>query len=395
MEATSFLYGANSEFIEQLYQRYLKSPRSVDLSWREFFEGLDDDADSVFAELRGASWSPKNGGEMPAELGEPFEEQTQLLGTTALAPAAVGAVSAQHIRQATLDSLRALMLIRAHRVRGHLKATLDPLNLNPGREHPELDPKTYGFDDAAMDRPIFINYVLGLETATLGEILDILNRTYCGTIGVEFMHMQGPEEKAWIQEHMESRYDERRYRPAERRDILAQLTQAEGFERFLQMKYTGTKRFGLDGAEALMPLMESLVTRAAELGVREVSLGMPHRGRLNVLANFMEKAYTAIFAEFQGNAARPEDVQGSGDVKYHLGTSADREFGGYMVHLSLAANPSHLEAVDPVVIGKARALNSSSCARWPVLPPSGSVSSPATNFSASASHASYFGISSG
>ncbi|HZD25098.1 MAG TPA: 2-oxoglutarate dehydrogenase E1 component, partial [Alphaproteobacteria bacterium] len=187
------------------------------------------------------------------------------------------------------------------------------------------------------------------------EILQILERTYCGNVGVEFMHMQGPEEKAWIQERMEGRTDQARYRPSERHQILKQLTEAEGFERFLHMKYTGTKRFGLEGAESLMPLMQALVTRAAELGVREISLGMPHRGRLNVLANFMGKSYTAIFSEFQGNPAHPQDVQGSGDVKYHLGTSADREFGGYMVHLSLAANPSHLEAVDPVVLGKARA----------------------------------------
>jgi 2-oxoglutarate dehydrogenase E1 component len=229
------------------------------------------------------------------------------------------------------------------------------LELNPVREHPELDPKSYGFDDAAMDRPIFINYVLGIESATLAEIMAILNRTYCGSIGVEFMHMQGPEEKAWIQEHMEGRVESMRFRPAEQRAILGQLTEAEGFERFLHMKYTGTKRFGLEGAEALMPLMQALVRRSAELGVREVSLGMPHRGRLNVLANFMGKSYTAILSEFQGNPANPQDVQGSGDVKYHLGTSSDREFGGYTVHLSLAANPSHLEAVDPVVIGKARA----------------------------------------
>ncbi|MDP6706358.1 MAG: 2-oxoglutarate dehydrogenase E1 component [Alphaproteobacteria bacterium] len=357
-EASSFLYGANSEFIEQLYQRYLISPRSLDQSWQDFFDGLGDEADSVLAELRGASWSPKASPRAEPEPFDPFAEQVELMGVAAQAPAAVGAVSGLQIRQATLDSLRALMMIRAYRVRGHLKATLDPLALHPVSEHPELDPKSYGFDDAAMDRPIFINYVLGLESATLREILDIVNRTYCGNIGVEFMHMQGPAEKAWIQERMEGRYDQLRYRPAERREILAQLTQAEGFERFLHMKYTGTKRFGLEGAESLMPLMESLTTRAAELGVREISLGMPHRGRLNVLANFMEKSHTAIFSEFQGNVTHPEDVQGSGDVKYHLGTSADREFGGYTVHLSLSANPSHLEAADPVVIGKARAKQS-------------------------------------
>jgi len=355
LEATSFLFGANSAFVEELYERYLKSPGQVDASWRAFFESLGDEAEDVLAELRGASWAPRNGQAATPAGADLFEEQTQVLGIAAQAPMALGAVSAAQVRQATLDSLRALMLIRAYRVRGHLKASLDPLGLHAASEHPELDPKTYGFDEGARDRPIFINYVLGLESATLREIMETVNRTYCGTIGVEFMHMQGPEEKAWIQERMEGRIDGLTYRPSERRQILNQLTEAEGFERFLHMKYTGTKRFGLEGAESLMPLMQALITRSAELGVREVSLGMPHRGRLNVLANFMGKSYTAIFSEFQGNPANPQDVQGSGDVKYHLGTSADREFGGYTVHLSLAANPSHLEAVDPVVLGKARA----------------------------------------
>jgi len=354
-EATSFLYGANSEFIEQLYQRYLTNPQAVEESWRAFFDGLGEEADDVLAELRGASWSPKSERELTLEPLDGRHERAAILGIAAEAPVALGAVSAVQVRQATLDSLRALMMIRAYRVRGHLMANLDPLGLSQAREHPELSPESYGFDEAALERPIFLNYVLGLETATLREILQILELTYCGNIGVEFMHMQGPEEKAWIQERMEGRSEQWRFRPSERREMLKQLTEAEGFERFLHLKYTGTKRFGLEGAESLMPLMQALVTRAAELGVREISLGMPHRGRLNVLANFMGKSYTAIFSEFQGNPANPQDVQGSGDVKYHLGTSTDREFGGCMVHLSLAANPSHLEAVDPVVIGKARA----------------------------------------
>jgi 2-oxoglutarate dehydrogenase E1 component len=202
---------------------------------------------------------------------------------------------------------------------------------------------------------MFINYVLGLETASLREILEILNRTYCGSVGVEFMHIMGPEEKAWIQERIEGRRKEVSLTHHEKRQILRELIEAEGFEKFLNLKYTGTKRFGLDGGEALMPLLHSLLIRAGQLGVREVSLGMPHRGRLNVLANLMRKSFTAIFSEFHGNLATPEDVQGSGDVKYHLGTSADRELGGHLLHLSLAANPSHLEAVNPVVLGKARA----------------------------------------
>ena len=351
LESTSFLYGANGAFIEQLYERYLNNPNSVDPSWQQFFAGLGDEVDTVLTEMHGASWAPRGAFDMPAEELGLFEQPGP-----GVMPMMVGAVSASQIRQATLDSIRALMMIRAYRVRGHLKAHLDPLGLEMGvQAHPELDPRSYGFSDADFDRPIFINYVLGLETATLREILDILNKTYCASIGVEFMHMQGPTEKAWIQERVEGRHNQVRFGPNQKRAILRKLTEAEGFERFLQVKYTGTKRFGLDGAESTMPAMEAVVTRSAELGVQEISLGMAHRGRLNVLANFMGKPFQAIFAEFQGTPAYANDVHGSGDVKYHLGTSADREFGGRVMHLSLVANPSHLEAGDPVVLGKARA----------------------------------------
>ena len=356
LEASSFLYGSNSAFIEQLYQRYLASPNSVDASWQQFFATLGDDADSVLAEARGASWSPRGSLSVRSDSHLVDEgDGEHFLASVQRGPQAVGAVSAAHVRQATLDSLRALMLIRNYRVRGHLYAKLDPLGLQKQQSHAELDPRTFGFTEADMDRPMFINYVLGLETATLREILDILERTYCGSIGVEFMHIMGPGEKAWIQERIEGRRKEVSFTDFEKRQIMRELVEAEGFERFLNLKYTGTKRFGLDGGESLMPLFGAMLTRSAQLGVREISLGMPHRGRLNILTNLMRKPFTAIFSEFQGNAANPQDVQGSGDVKYHLGTSADRDFGGHTMHLSLAANPSHLEAVDPVVLGKARA----------------------------------------
>ncbi|MDP6565842.1 MAG: 2-oxoglutarate dehydrogenase E1 component, partial [Alphaproteobacteria bacterium] len=355
LEGSSFLFGANSAFIEQLYQRYLASPSSVDASWQQFFAELGDDADTVIAEVRGASWAPRTAAEMPVDTFTSDGDGDNFLAGLQRAPQAVGAVSAAQVRQATLDSLRALMLIRNFRVRGHLHAKLDPLGLQQMVSHSELDPHSFGFGDADLDRPIYINYVLGLENATLREILDILNRTYCGSIGVEFMHIMGPGEKAWIQERIEGRGKEISITDHEKRQILRELVESEGFERFLQMKYTGTKRFGLDGGETLMPLLHSVLIRASQLGVRDISLGMPHRGRLNILSNLMRKPFTAIFSEFQGNSAHPEDVQGSGDVKYHLGTSADRELGGHMVHLSLAANPSHLEAVNPVALGKARA----------------------------------------
>ena len=218
-----------------------------------------------------------------------------------------------------------------------------------------MDPETYGFTDADMDRSIFINGVLGREEATLAQIVSICRETYCGSIGVEFMHIQDPAQKAWIQQRIEEIENRTEFSVNGKRAIFERLTAAETFEQFQNKKYTGTKRFGLDGGEAMIPALEQILKRGAQLGLEEVVVGMPHRGRLNVLANFMSKPFTAIFSEFQGGAAHPEDVGGSGDVKYHLGTSSDREFDGNSVHLSLTANPSHLEAVNPVVVGKVRA----------------------------------------
>jgi len=343
----SFLSGSNAVFLAELYQRYLDNPNTVDPGWAQFFADLGDDAPTVAAELRGASWSPTAGGVIGADNGGG--------GAPTAAPVPAEAVAvAGDVRQATLDSIRALMLIRTYRVRGHLNAKLDPLGLGGKAIHPELDPAYWGFAKADLDRPIFINNVLGLETATLREIMEVLRTTYCGSIGVEFMHIQHPDEKAWIQQRVESIRNQTQFTERGKRTILERLVEAEGLERFLNVKYTGTKRFGLDGGEALVPALEQILKRGAQLGVAEVVLGMPHRGRLNVLANIMRKPYVAILAEFQGAAANPEDVQGSGDVKYHLGTSSDREFDGLPIHLSLAANPSHLEAVNPVVLGKVR-----------------------------------------
>jgi len=247
------------------------------------------------------------------------------------------------------------MLIRAYRMRGHLIAKLDPLGLMPPKPHPELEPASYGFGPGDMDRPIFIDHVLGLEHATLHEILDILTRTYCGTIGVEFMHISDPDEKSWIQQRIEGRGKEVTFTLEGKKAILKKLIEAEGFEKYCQVKFTGTKRFGLDGGESLIPALEQIIKRGGNLGVKEIVLGMPHRGRLNVLASVMGKPYHQLFTEFKGGSVTPDDVEGSGDVKYHLGTSSDREFDGNVVHLSLTANPSHLEAVNPVVIGKVRA----------------------------------------
>jgi len=355
LEGSSFLFGANSAFIEQLYQKYLTSPHSVDATWQQFFSNLGDDPEAVSAEARGASWSPRQQLETPADPYGVLETPPAMFETAARAPGAVGAVSAADVRRATMDSLQALMMIRLHRVRGHLHANLDPLGLWKFPPHSELDPRSYGFTDADLDRPIFINFVLGLESATLREILDILHRTYCATIGVEFMHIHDAEEKAWIQQRIEGRRKEVSFTDNEKRKTLRVLVEAEGIEKFLHVRYPGTKRFGLDGSESMMAALDAAAYRAGQLGVKEISIGMPHRGRLNVLTNFMMKPFTAVFSEFEGVSSHPEAVQGSGDVKYHLGTSTDRDFGGHIVHLSLAANPSHLELVNPVALGKTRA----------------------------------------
>jgi len=264
-------------------------------------------------------------------------------------------VTAADIHQATRDSVRALMLIRAYRMRGHFHAKLDPLGIEPARDREELDPRSYSFTEADFDRKIFLDHVLGLEYATLREIVALCERTYCQTLGVEFMHISNGAQKAWIQERIEGPDKEISFTREGRRAILTKLVEAEGFEKFSDLKFTGTKRFGLDGGESMIPALEQIVKRGGQLAMQEIVLGMAHRGRLNVLANLMSKPFSAIFHEFKGGSSTPDEVEGSGDVKYHLVSSSDREFDGNRVHLSLTANPSHLEIVDPVVLGKARA----------------------------------------
>lgn len=353
----TFLSGANAEYISHLYTHYLRNKTGVDTSWRQFFEGLNESEVAILRELHGASWTPNDnrkdangfGGAAMQEL-----PRTQPQGAND-APVAPAGADPKAIRQAALDSIRALMLIRAYRVRGHLIADLDPLGLKNITHHPELDPEHYGFTQGDYDRPIFINGVLGMEMATVSQILAALKETYCGKIGVEFMHLTDPEEKAWIQERIEEPHNKTEFTINGKRAILQRLTAAESFEKFLHTKYVGTKRFGVDGGEALIPLMEQIMKRGGQMGLKEIVVGMAHRGRLNVLTNVMGKPFTAIFSEFQGQSSVPDDVLGSGDVKYHLGTSSDRDFDGNTIHLSLTANPSHLEFVNPVVIGKVRA----------------------------------------
>ena len=356
-EKTSFLYGSNASFIEMLYERYVENPASIPPEWQDFFTELNDDRGQVLKEVQGPSWErpdwpiPENG-ELTSALDSNWSSAKTL--QSKIAERTPGA-SPDATRAATLDSIRAIMMIRAYRIRGHLMANLDPLKLEPPKDHPELDYTSYGFTEADLDRPIFIDYVLGLETASLRQILEIVKRTYCGTLGVEFMHITDPNEKRWLQERIEGVGKEIQFTVEGKQAILFKLIEAEGFEKFLDVKYTGTKRFGLDGGEALLPALEQIIKRGGALNLNEIVLGMPHRGRLNVLSAVMGKPYQAIFHEFKGGSANPDFVDGSGDVKYHLGASSDREFDNNRVHLSLTANPSHLEAVDPVVLGKVRA----------------------------------------
>ena len=361
MKNSSFLFSANETYIAELYVQFLKDPGSVDSDWAEFFGELDDDKQGFLKDRDGASWSPREtsvicGGDVNGNLS--MSDATA--GSMQLPPqqgqyASVPKVAPDQVRQATTDSLRALMLIRNYRVRGHLHANLDPLGLVEKISHADLDPASYGFTKHDLDRPIFINYVLGLETASVKQIVKVCEETYCDNIGVEFMHIQVPEEKAWIQERMESKRNDTGFTILGKRTILQRLTESESFEKYLDRKHKGTKRFGLDGGESVVPAIEQILKRGAQLGIEEVIIGMPHRGRLNVLANVMKKPYRAIFSEFSGNASEPDVGYGSGDVKYHLGTSANREFDGRTIHLSLVPNPSHLEAVNTVVLGKVRA----------------------------------------
>jgi len=365
--AQTFLTGTNATYIAEMYARFLEDPQSVDGSWADFFADLADDAKALLDEMHGASWAPNDaqvigngGGSAAAEaaMGAPVPQTPGAYAPPpgyVPQPMAAPAGSADAARKATLDSIQALMLIRNYRVRGHLHATLDPLGLMKRAPHPELDYRNYGFAESDLGRRIFINYVLGLESATLREIIEICDATYCGHIGVEFMHIQEPDKKSWIQERIESIRNQTQFTERGKLAILEALTRAEVFEHFLDKKYTGAKRFGIDGGETLIPALEQILKRGSQMGIREIVIGIAHRGRLNVLANVMGKPFRAIFSEFQGNVAHPEEVQGSGDVKYHLGTSTDREFDNSIIHLSLTPNPSHLEAVNTVVLGKVRA----------------------------------------
>jgi len=371
------LEGMGPSFVETLYQRYLDAPGSVDPSWQRYFEGLERSV------ARGPSWARPNWPLTPTDdltaALDPMQMQVEpkadkkgkAAPAAAPAAAAAPAVTTEDVRRAADASIRAMMLIRTYRVRGHLAAKLDPLGLEKRDELPaDLTPEYHGFTGADLDRAVYLGGALGLDTATVRELVDTLRRNYCGNVGVEYMHINDIEERRFIQDRIEGREKEIHFTDLGKKAILNKVIEAEQFERFLGRKYVGTKRFGLDGGESMIPALESVIKYGGAMGVREIVIGMAHRGRLNVLANVMQKPFRAIFHEFAGGSNAPEDVGGSGDVKYHLGTSTDRVFDDHPVHLSLTPNPSHLEAVNPVVLGKVRAIQTArgDCARTEVMP---------------------------
>jgi len=341
-EKTSFLGNNSSEFIEELYAQYITNPQGLTEEWKEFFKGLKDNKELIINTVNGPSWSPKKKKKFTRTNGEKINDQF------------IDNVDISGIKENAKNSIRVSTLTRAYRIRGHMIANLDPLSLLKREEHPELKPETYGLSKKDENKKIFLDGTLGLETSNTKEIIKSLREIYCGNIGYEFMHMADPKERSWIRERIEGKEKGIKFTENGKRAILNKLIEAEGFEKFLHIKFVGTKRFGLDGAESLIPALEQIIKRGGHLGVKEVKIGMPHRGRLNVLANMMQKPFRVIFKEFFGEKIdSKKDFEG--DVKYHLGASANREFDGNLVHISLTDNPSHLEAVNPIVLGQVRA----------------------------------------
>jgi 2-oxoglutarate dehydrogenase E1 component len=306
MIRATFANPLNLDALENAYRQWRLDASSVDESWRLFFEGF--------------------------ELGS----------------------SGKALQAAPAEQTSIVRLIDAYRDLGHFLARLDPLSEGRSSYH-LLELKEFGLTDGDLDRTFDASHCAGLGQVTLRELLDALRETYCRTIGVEYMHIQDTHIRRWLQERMEPRRNQPRFSRRRKYRLLIDLHFAELFEKFLHTRYVGQKRFSLEGAETLIPILDAIVDKAADLGVREIVMGMAHRGRLNVLANIIGKPYEELFSEFEENFL-PDTIGGDGDVKYHLGFSADRVYsGGQRIHLTLTPNPSHLEAVDPVVEGRTRA----------------------------------------
>jgi 2-oxoglutarate dehydrogenase E1 component len=344
-EKTSFLTKSNSAFLEQMYLKYINKDLDLPSSWKNYFDDLGDELDLVVNEIKGPSWAP-----IKKQINIVEKKQKKEVHSNG----SVKNVISENNLQNNIDSIKAVELIRAYRLRGHLLAKLDPLGLKKTEYLEELHPEYYGFKKSDYKREIFLNGVTNKKHSNISEILTFLNKTYCGPIGYEYMHISNPEERIWLRRRIEEDENEIKFTKNGKEAILNKLIQAEGFEKFLATKYVGTKRFGLDGAESLIPALEQIIKIGGQSQIKEVKIGMSHRGRLNVLANVLQKSYKRIFNEFAGEFNSSSN-EGAGDVKYHLGASSNREFDGNPVHVSLTDNPSHLEAVNPVVLGQTRA----------------------------------------
>ena len=338
----SFLNSANAPYVAELYFKYTQNPKSIDESWKSFFSSLNEDELSIISDFGGPEWKKRD-----TNVIDDISFDKVVRSSSSL--------DFNSFKTSTLDSIRALRLIRAYRINGHLIANLDPLNLHEKIYHPELDYKSYGFSENDLDREIFIDGSLGLETATLKEIIQVLNKTYASSIGVEFLHIQSVEQKQWVQERIEEVHNKTNFTTQGKKAIFQRLVESELFEQYLDKKFLGTKRYGVEGGESMIPGIEQIVKQSCIAGVQDIYFGTAHRGRLTLLATVLGMPYRGILSKFQGSLNDPNEVLGSGDVKYHLGVSSDREFDGKSIHLSLTPNPSHLEAVDPVVAGKVRA----------------------------------------
>ncbi len=338
----TFLNSANAPYVAELYSKFRNDPESVDTTWKDFFNNLNEDDYSVLKDFGGPEWK-----ERPSSIIDK-NYITKIVKSNSN-------YNSEEFRISTLDSIRALRLIRAFRINGHLIADLDPLGISE-REYPqELDYRSYGFDESDLEKEIFIDGSLGLEKGKLRNIIKILKETYSASIGVEFLHIQQADQKQWVQERIEEVRNKTNFTNEGKKAIYKRLVESELFEQFLDKKFLGTKRYGIEGGEAMIPGIEQIVKQACLSGIEDIIIGTAHRGRLTLLSSVLEMPYKKILSKFQGSLNDPNEVLGSGDVKYHLGVSADREFEKKKIHLSLTSNPSHLEAVNPVVAGKVRA----------------------------------------
>ena len=338
----TFLNSANAPYVAELYSKFRNDPESVDITWKDFFNNLNEDDYSVLKDFGGPEWK---------------ERPSSIIDKNYITKVIKSNVNynSEEFRISTLDSIRALRLIRAFRINGHLIADLDPLGISE-REYPqELDYKSYGFIESDLEKEIFIDGSLGLEKGKLKNIIKILKETYSASIGVEFLHIQQADQKQWVQERIEEVRNKTNFTNEGKKAIYKRLVESELFEQFLDKKFLGTKRYGIEGGEAMIPGIEQIVKQACLSGIEDIIIGTAHRGRLTLLSSVLEMPYKKILSKFQGSLNDPNEVLGSGDVKYHLGVSADREFEKKKIHLSLTSNPSHLEAVNPVVAGKVRA----------------------------------------